>query len=112
MTRDERLQLAERVGREFHAHDMRQHLPPLRRYYADVRAGREPSAWSDDLVTDWATAFRVPPFDGAVEVRPVSSGCGCNVRHDSQRPMVFPGGWLVTCLACGRRWLELSNRPS
>lgn len=107
MTRDERLQLAERIGREFHARDMRQHLPPLRAYYAAVRDEREPGEWDDVLVTDWATAFRVPPFEHAVEVRPTSSSCGCNLRHDSQRPMCFPGGWLVTCLACGRRWLEL-----
>ena len=88
---------------------MKQHLPPLRSYYADVRAGRSPRAWGDDLVIDWAMAFRVPPFEHAVEIRPMSSACGCNVRHDSQRPMVFPGGWLVTCLACGRRWLELGG---
>lgn len=109
MTRDERLQLAERVGHEFHARAMKEHLPPLRRYYADVRAGRSPSGWGDDLVESWATAFRVPPFERAVEVRPMSSTCGCNVRDDSQRPMCFPGGWLVTCLACGRCWLELGG---
>ena len=61
-----------------------------------------------DLDTALAWAARCPSAArGAVEVRPMSSNCGCNVRHDSQRPMVFPGGWLVTCLACGRRWLEL-----
>lgn len=109
MTRDERLQLAERIGREFHARGMKQHLPPLRTYYADVRDGREPRTWDDDLVRDWATAFRVPPFEHAVEVRPTSSTCGCNERHDSQRPMVFPGGWLVTCLVCGQRWLEVTG---
>lgn len=112
MTRDERLQLAELVGRQFHARGMKQHLPPLRAYYADVRAGRSPGAWDDDLVEQWATAFQLPPFVGAVEVRPVSSSCGCNVRHDSQRPMVFDRGWLVRCLACGRRWLELQVSTS
>lgn len=90
---------------------MKQHLPPLRRYYADVRADRA-SQWPDDLVRDWAMAFRLPPFEHAVEVRPPSSSCGCNVRHDSERPMVFSGGALVTCLACGRRWLELRQIAS
>jgi hypothetical protein len=64
VTRDERLQLAELVGRQFHARGMRQHLPPLRTYYADVRAGREPRTWDDDLVRDWAMAFRVAAVRG------------------------------------------------
>lgn len=109
MTRDERLQLAERIGREFHARDMRQHLPPLRSYFAGVRDGRKPSGWDDTLVADWATAFRLPPFEHAVEIRAPSSSCDCNVRHDAERPMVFPGGALVTCLVCGRRWLEINE---
>ncbi len=108
MTRTERLHLAELIGRQFHVRGMKQHLPPLRAYYAEVRAGLPPAAWDDELVELWATAFRLPPFETAVEVRPMSSSCGCNARHDSQRPMVFPGGWLIRCLVCGRRWLELS----
>lgn len=107
MTRDERLELAAKVGHAFTAREMRAHLPPLRAYYVDVRAGRKPRTWPDELVIDWAIALQVPPFERAAEVRPMCSSCGCNERHDSQRPMVFPGGWLVTCLACGRRWLEL-----
>lgn len=109
MTTDERLRVAERVGRRFHALGMKQHLPPLRAYYAAVRSGRPPTSWDDELVVQWATAFRLPPFEAAVEVRPMSSSCGCNERHDSQRPMVFPGGWLIRCLVCDRRWLELAG---
>ena len=107
MTREGRLELAVRIAAEFTARDMRQHLPLLRRYYADVRDGREPQPWNDDLVIDWAMAFRVPPFEHALEVRPMSSRCACETAEQSStRPMCFPGGWLVTCLSCQRRWLE------
>jgi hypothetical protein len=107
VTREERLDVAVRIAAEFTARDMRQHLPPLRRYYAAVRDGRDPGPWGDDIVTDWAMAFRVPPFEHAVEVRPMSSACACGTeRHDATRPLAFPGGWLVTCLACRHRWLE------
>jgi hypothetical protein len=108
VTRDDKLRLAERIAREFIELGMKSYLPPLRAYYRAVRDGRPTCNWDDELVVDWATALRVAPYENAVEVRPVSSRCGCNERHDSQRPMVFPLGWLVTCLACGRRWLETS----
>lgn len=110
MTREGRLELAVRIAAEFTARDMRQHLPPLRRYYACVRDGAEPRPWGDDMVIDWAMAFRLPPFESAVELRPMSSHCVCGTeRHDATRPMAFPGGWLVTCLACRRRWLEVQG---
>jgi len=98
MTREGRLDLAVRIAAEFSARDMRSHLPPLRRYYADVRDGREPQPWNDDLVVDWAMAFRVPPFDHAVEVRPMRSDCTCETaEHAAGRPMRFPGGCIVSC---------------
>jgi hypothetical protein len=110
VTREDRLEVAVRIAAEFTARDMRQHLSPLRRYYVEVRDGRTPGNWTDDLVIDWAMAFRVPPFEHALEVRPMSSECVCGSgRHDATRPMCFPGGWLVTCLACRRRWLELQQ---
>lgn len=112
MTREDRLDLAVPVGREFRPHEMMQHRAHVVRYWLDVRDGRPLSTGSDELVVDWAIALQLPPYERAVEVRPMSSSCGCNPRHDSQRPIVGPDRWLVTCLACGRRWLELAGSTS
>lgn len=109
MTREEKLELAARIGAEFNRREMKVHRNLLAGYWRALRRGREPEAWNDALVIDWAKAFQLKPFEGT-EIRPMCSDCPCgNMKEGGARPMVFPGGWLVTCLACARQWLELQQ---
>jgi hypothetical protein len=110
VTVDEKLRLAVTIAAYFTAHDMRVHLEKLRGYYARVRDGRSRHRddWDDAMVQSWAEMLRMPPFDSALKVRRMCSNCTCgDTRHDSTRPICFPSGWRVTCLACGAQWLEL-----
>lgn len=102
------LALAERVGLEFRRQGMLTHVGYLRRYYADVRAGRTPAAgeWDDHMVIEWAKILRCPPYEDALPVRPRMSPCGCATPKLYTRT-VWPEGSKTVCGSCHAVWLEL-----
>ncbi len=103
-----RLALAERVGLSPRRHGLLRHVENLRRYYATVRAGREPSygEWNDALVVEWAKILRLSPYEGAYPVRPRMSKCACaDPKMFTQ--LVWPEGSKHACSGCQDAWLEL-----
>ena len=108
MPADTRLALAERVGLELRRLGMMKHVERLRRYYADVRAGRAPASgeWTDDMVTEWAKILRVPPYEGAYPIKPRMARCACP-SPKTYTQTVWPGGCKSSCSGCHEVWLEL-----
>lgn len=108
------------VAAKFKQHGMREHLRLLRAYYAARQrrrraqaAARDPPPWDEGMLLQWAALWRIPPFDRVYELRPARSGCECG-KSPSHSPhaglyttAVFPGGRVVLCGMCRRRWLEL-----
>jgi hypothetical protein len=112
------------VAARFKQYDMREHLRLLRAYYAARRQRkrarvRTTSAppWDEDMLLQWAALWRIPPFDRVYELQPAHSACTCRKEH-SVSPhtglytnAVFPGGRVVFCGMCQRRWMELDELP-
>ncbi|HEX6243098.1 MAG TPA: hypothetical protein VFZ61_19425 [Polyangiales bacterium] len=110
------------VAAKFKQHDMREHLRLLRGYYTARRERKRarihgPSAppWDEDMLLQWAALWRIPPFDRVYELRAARSPCGCGkVQGVSPHAglytnAVFPGGRVVFCGMCQRRWMELDE---
>jgi hypothetical protein len=110
------------VAAKFKQHDMREHLRLLRAYYvARQRRKRaqlgasQPPPWDEGMLLQWAALWRIPPFDRVYELRPARSPCECG-KGQSMSPhaglytnAVFPGGRVVFCGLCQRRWMELDE---
>ena len=91
---------------------MHKHVKALREFYVAARAGNPPSAygWSEAFVDQWLAMLRLHPCEDVFELRAKGAGCSaCNPpgATPSKRTVhVFPGGALMTCNQCGRRWIE------
>lgn len=112
------------VAAKFKQHDMREHLRLLRAYYAARRQRKRARVqtasappWDEDMLLQWAALWRIPPFDRVYELQPPRSACTCGKaqRGDLHAGLytntVFPGGRVVFCGMCQRRWLELDEPP-
>jgi len=110
-----------RLGEEFRRRGMREHVRRLRLYFLAVRHGllKGPNEldvrWSESHVVEWMKAFRLPPFEAALEVRPPGGGCPrCGLAQGTvpsgRTELVFPGGAKLRCQSCGGAWLELERR--
>lgn len=126
MRREELLGLVTRLGREFSRREMKEHVRVLRLYYLAlshglVRGGASIDVhWNEAQTTTWLEALRVPPFEHALERRPLNSPCPiCSTKKlapgelaphpASVRALQFPGGARKDCVQCGSRWLELED---
>lgn len=57
------------------------------------------------MADDWSDLKMA--VERGMPVRPMSSECECgDLHHNRQRAIVRPGGWIVECLSCERRWVE------
>jgi hypothetical protein len=109
VTKDEELQLVERVGRELAKLGLKKHVARAREYYAAVRDGRPCDVWSRGLTVEWARMLRLPPHENDYPVRPRMSPChGCEASR-TFTAAVWPGGSLHQCDACGSRWICLDE---
>jgi hypothetical protein len=101
-----RLDLTERVGRALAELGLDRHVAQARRYYAALRAGREPAkdGWTHEMIVEWARLLRLPGHD-VYPVHPRMHRC-CE-RPKTFTSATFPGGSRHHCEACGATWLEL-----
>jgi hypothetical protein len=113
VTPEQRLLLAENVGRELVRLGLEEHLAKVRSFYADTRAGRplRMGGWIQEHVIELAKILRVPPYEHAYPVRPRLSSCGCSSPQPLTALMVGPVSKLE-CGACGVVWLEVRDRVS
>jgi len=110
------------IAAKFKQHDMREHLRLLRAYYVARRRRKRASLttteappWDEGMLLQWAALWRIPPFERVYELRAARSPCGCG-KGQSMSPhaglythAVFPGGRVVFCGLCQRRWMELDD---
>jgi hypothetical protein len=108
---DEKLDLAERLGKELARLGLHDHVTRLRAYYRDLKAGRPhvgPGTWNEAHVVEVAKTFRVPPYEHAYPVRPRMSSCGCETPKKFTSG-TLPNGSKHTCASCHATWLELDG---
>jgi hypothetical protein len=106
---EDELALTERVGRELTKLGLAAHVKRLRRYYADVRAGRPSEVWTHAMSVEWLRVLRLPPYEHDYPVLPRMSICPCPTPQKLTQ-MVFPGGAKLRCAGCGAQWLELERQ--
>lgn len=104
--RQARLELTERVGRELVRRGLNSQASEARRYYAAVRAGREPDRWSHEMIVEWARLLRVSPHEHDYAVRPQMWRECCD-RPKTYTAAIFPEGSKHVCESCRSVWLEL-----
>ena len=100
------------LGREFGRREMHKHLKLLREFYAATRDQRDcVNSWSEAFVDNWLAMLRLAPFETTFELLPARSVCArCNADPAAvpsrRTETTFPGGALMRCDQCGRRWVE------
>ena len=100
------------LGREFNRRGMRHHTIELRSFFVATRDKRPTlSTWTLEFVERWLATLQLPPFERQFELLPKQRGCPiCDTAPDAfpsrRTECVFPGGALMRCDTCARRWLE------
>jgi hypothetical protein len=105
------------LGREFRRRRMNSHVAALRRFYRERQrrvAFQELASersWDEDVIIEWLSIFRIPPFDRIYVLQPREAPCpNCAKGHaqgaDVDYRAVFPGGRLQECRACKTAWLS------